>query len=85
MKDFPAMQKEPTNTAKAAPLDRAFLELLACPACDDRPPLRLSGAGDKLLCDRCGRAYPISPEGIPILLPEEAEMTKTTARDKTGP
>ena len=47
--------------------------MLGCPACDGRPPLRPAPSGDKLLCDRCGRAYPISPEGIPILLPEEAQ------------
>jgi uncharacterized protein YbaR (Trm112 family) len=70
----------------AAPtLDPEFVALLACPACDDRPPLRLTevvpagGAAPRLVCDRCGRAYPISPEGIPILLPEEAEMPATAA------
>ena len=63
----------------APPLDPAFVEMLACPACDERPPLRLEENGGRLLCDKCGRAYPVSPEGIPLLLPEEAEMTRTTA------
>jgi uncharacterized protein YbaR (Trm112 family) len=66
--------ENPNN--KAAPLDPEFLALLCCPACDERPPVRLSEAGDRLLCDRCGRAYTISPEGIPNLLVEEAEMTR---------
>ncbi len=79
------MENEPTPAAPGAPLDPAFVERLACPACDDRPPLRPAAAGDKLLCDRCGRAYPVS-EGILMLLPDRAEMTGTTQpREKTGP
>ena len=54
-------------------LDPWFLELLACPGCEARSPLRLSSAGDTLLC-ACGRyAYPIR-DGIPILLVEEATV-----------
>lgn len=67
------------NKPDAAPLDPAFVEMLACPACDERPPLRLDENGRRLRCDRCGRAYPISPEGIPLLLPEEAEVTGPAA------
>lgn len=66
---MPAMEKN-TN-----PPDPAFVALLSCPVCDDRPPLRLSEAGNKLLCDACGRAYPISPEGIVLLLPENGETS----------
>ncbi len=51
------------------PLDPKFLAVLACPADDDRPPLRQEG--ETLVCDKCGRVYPIQ-DGIPILLPEEA-------------
>ncbi len=50
-------------------LDPKLVEILACPACDSRPPLRL--AEETLVCDRCRRVYPIR-DGIPILLPEEA-------------
>ena len=64
-----------TRTAAATSLDPDFVDLLACPACDDRPPLRLTEAGDALVCERCGRTYPISPEGIPILVVDEAETT----------
>lgn len=51
-------------------LDPALLALLACPACPGRPPLRQEG--DRLVCDACGRRYPIV-DGIPHLLPEAAE------------
>lgn len=71
-----AMNKEPSAPPS---LDPAFVELLACPACDDRPPLRLAERDGRLHCDRCGRAYPISPEGIPLLLVEKAETTAPTA------
>jgi uncharacterized protein YbaR (Trm112 family) len=43
--------------------------MLACPACEERPPLRWHEG--RLVCDRCRRAYPVR-EGIPVLLPEEA-------------
>ena len=52
-------------------LDPKFLAVLACPADDNRPPLRQEG--DTLVCDQCGRVYPIK-DGIPILLPEEATL-----------
>ncbi len=52
-------------------LDPKFLAILACPADEDRPPLRQDG--DTLVCDKCGRIYPIR-DGIPILLPEEAVL-----------
>ena len=49
-------------------IDPAFLELLACPACQGA--IRLES--DRLVCGRCARRYPIR-DGIPILLVEEAE------------
>jgi uncharacterized protein YbaR (Trm112 family) len=52
-------------------LDPKLVEILACPADDNRPPLRMEG--DTLVCDQCGRIYPIQ-DGIPILLPEEATL-----------
>jgi uncharacterized protein YbaR (Trm112 family) len=60
-------------------LDPEFVALLACPACDDRPSLRL--AGEILICDECRRIYTIR-DGIPVLLPEEA--TQTGAEDGAG-
>ncbi|WP_119323625.1 Trm112 family protein [Capsulimonas corticalis] len=56
-------------------LDPKLLEILACPACDDRPPLRLEG--ETLVCDECHRVYPIH-DGIPILLPDEALQPEQT-------
>ena len=52
-------------------LDPKLVEILACPACDNRPPLRLDG--ETLVCDQCRRVYPIQ-DGIPSLLPEEATI-----------
>jgi len=57
-------------------IDSELLAILACPACDHRPPL--SEAGDFLLCSACGRKYPVV-DGIPHLLVEEA--VEPTASD----
>lgn len=51
-------------------IDETLLSLLACPACEDRPPVKL--VDDKLVCEQCGRRYPIR-NGIPIMLVDEAE------------
>jgi hypothetical protein len=40
--------------------------LLACPACEGE--LRLEGG--RVVCGRCGRAYPIV-DGIPVLIAQE--------------
>lgn len=50
-------------------IDKKLLEILACPACDDRPSVELKG--DKLVCTKCKRAYPIK-DGIPVMIVEEA-------------
>ena len=58
------------------PLDPKLVQILACPACDNRPPLRLAHpnlAEETLICDQCHRVYPVR-DGIPILLPEEATI-----------
>lgn len=52
-------------------IDPKLLELLACPACDDRPPLRQEG--DALVCDECRRRYPIR-DGLPEVLVESATL-----------
>jgi uncharacterized protein YbaR (Trm112 family) len=54
-----------------AVLDPKLLEILACPACHGT----LKQEGNELICESCGRHYPIR-DGIPVLLvdaPEEAE------------
>ena len=52
-----------------AVIDKELLKILACPAC--KVCVRLEG--DRLVCDKCGRRYPIR-DGIPIMLMEEAEQ-----------
>lgn len=52
-----------------ATLDPFLLSILACPACDDRPPLRQEG--NWLICDQCRRQYPIK-DGLPEVLVESA-------------
>lgn len=48
-----------------------LLEILACPACDDRPKVKLEG--DILYCEKCRREYPIEDD-MPIMLPERAKI-----------
>jgi uncharacterized protein YbaR (Trm112 family) len=52
-------------------IDRALLELLACPACKTA----VREDGDRLVCAQCGRRYPVR-DGIPVMLVEEAEQPK---------
>lgn len=53
------------------PPSPSLLEILRCPACDDRPKVELKN--DKLMCVACGRAYPVR-NGIPSMLVEDAEL-----------
>jgi hypothetical protein len=48
------------------PISRELLEILACPICKREVKLK----GDKLVCIKCGREYPII-DGIPNMLPDE--------------
>ncbi len=50
-------------------IDQELLDILACPVC--KTPVRLDN--DWLVCDACGRRYPIR-DGIPVMLIEEAEQ-----------
>lgn len=50
-------------------LDDLLLEVLACPRCPSRPPVRQ--AGDFLVCTECRCRYPVV-DGIPQMLPESA-------------
>ena len=51
-------------------IEQKFLEMLACPACDERPPVRQ--VGQWIFCDQCHRAYPVREDIGPIMLIEEA-------------
>ncbi|HHT9154959.1 MAG TPA: Trm112 family protein [Candidatus Tripitaka sp. YC43] len=53
---------------KTQMIDKELLEILACPLCKTEVKLE----GEKIVCSRCGRRYPIKDD-IPIMLVEEAE------------
>jgi len=55
--------------------DASVVSLLACPACYG--DLRLDS--ERLVCDACGRAYPIV-DGIPVLILDRAEKVSNRAR-----
>jgi uncharacterized protein YbaR (Trm112 family) len=59
----------PESTAAAQALDEEFLALLACPVCKTH----VRREADWLVCDSCGRRYPIR-DGIPVMLVEEAVL-----------
>jgi uncharacterized protein len=50
-------------------IDKELLNILACPAC--KADVKLEG--EKIVCVKCGRRYPIRDD-IPIMLIDEAEM-----------
>ncbi len=62
-------------------LDASFLQKLACPRCDSRPPLVQKG--EVLVCTVCGYGYRIV-EGIPHLLVEEAIEPKDLKEKTSG-
>lgn len=59
-------------TAPSTQFDTTLLDIFACPACDDRPPLTLNADSSTLDCAECGRRYPIEEGGIPVLLIDHA-------------
>lgn len=74
-----------TSAPSMQHLDPWFIELLCCAVCDQRLPVHLSEAGDRLLC-ACGRyAFPIR-DGIPSLLEDQAILLDEHAHpeDVTG-
>jgi len=56
---------------------KELLDILACPAC--KADVRLEG--DRIICTRCGRRYPIRDD-IPIMLIDEAELPDGGASGK---
>jgi hypothetical protein len=50
-------------------IDKELLEILACPAC--KAPV--TQQGDRIVCTKCGRRYPIKND-IPAMLVDEAEQ-----------
>ena len=51
-------------------ISKELLEILACPAC--KSDVRLEG--DRIVCSKCMRRYPIKDD-IPIMLIDEAEIS----------
>jgi uncharacterized protein len=62
----------PTSPSSALQRVEALLDLLVCPECRSR--LVLDVAANELLCTgaACGLAYPVTVDGIPVLLIDEA-------------
>ena len=63
------------------PISQDLLDILACPGCDSRPPVRL--AGEELVCGSCQRRYPIRND-IPVMLIEEGDKGRDAARARSG-
>ncbi len=51
-------------------IDKKLLDILACPAC--KGEIEYDEKNEKLICQECGRRYPIR-DGIPVMLIDEAE------------
>jgi uncharacterized protein YbaR (Trm112 family) len=52
-------------------LSKELIAVLACPACETRPPVRPNEDESELVCTECGRRYPVR-DGIPVMLADEA-------------
>lgn len=70
------MRKEEKMTKKTSGsedqvITPELLTILACPACEVRPPVELTPDKKFLRCIQCRRKYPIN-NGIPVMLVEEA-------------
>ena len=62
---------------RCALISRELLDILACPVC--RVAVKLEE--ERLLCEECGRKYPIV-DGIPVMLVEEAELPEGAEPDE---
>jgi hypothetical protein len=51
------------------PIDKEFLDILACPLCKKPLEYREKEGKEQLRCAECKRVYPID-DGIPVLLPD---------------
>ena len=60
-----------TSGSEDQPITSELLAILACPACETRPPVELTSDKKFLRCTQCRRKYPIN-NGIPVMLIEEA-------------
>ena len=62
---------------KKAMVDEKLLEILACPAC--KGGIEYDKENEKLICQKCGRRYPVR-DGIPVMLIDEAELPEEKTR-----
>ncbi len=61
-------------------LDKALLEILACPV--DKKPVAETEDGCWLVCSECGRRYPVR-DGIPVMLIEESLQQDSFNQNKS--
>ena len=59
------------------PISQDLLEILICPAC--RAKVELKEDGSALVCQNCGRSYPIQDDIPSMLIVEECPSCKATA------
>ena len=62
------------NTTTAAELPKELLDILVCPL----DKAKVHPEGMTLVCEKCGRAYPVR-DGIPIMLVDEAILPAAQA------
>lgn len=62
-------------TERVAAIDPKLLEILVCPV--SKTALRFDAAGNELISDKAGLAFPIR-DGIPIMLVDEARVVDGT-------
>ena len=62
------------STTSAAELPKELLDILVCPL----DKAKVHPEGMTLVCEKCGRAYPVR-DGIPIMLVDEATLPTAQA------
>lgn len=60
-------------------IDKELLNILACPLCKTEVTLQ----GDKIVCSKCGRRYPVKDD-IPVMLIDEAELPPGSGNKAKG-
>ena len=68
--------------AEEIALPEGLLDILACPACEDRPNVELRDGA--IHCPKCGRAYPIE-NGVPNMLVEDDDKGDKAGEDTADP
>lgn len=74
------------HTERSLVFDQKLIAILACPACEHRPPLtfvEVQGTDGFLQCTHCGKGYPII-QGIPSLVTDESISREELAEKLNG-